>query len=165
MSVSAQFVPPLVYAGPVDDLALEQWFTRRADALISDPRGEEWGVRGRLGLARRPLRLFPEGVCHWCGAAVAGRRRRYCSTACADRRALRSWGTLRQFILLRDGMRCTDCGRTALLAKVKRLEVDHVIAVVAGGTDHPNNLRTKCGLCHYTKSASDARARRTAWEV
>jgi 5-methylcytosine-specific restriction endonuclease McrA len=51
--------------------------------------------------------------------------------------------SLRYAILQRDVFACCICGRNAREDKVK-LEVDHRISVVNGGTNHPNNLWTLC---------------------
>lgn len=56
-------------------------------------------------------------------------------------------------ILKRDGYRCRYCGRSA---RVVLLEVDHVIAVAAGGPDDPDNLVTACGDCNAGKGARPA---------
>jgi hypothetical protein len=56
---------------------------------------------------------------------------------------------LRLLILERDGYRCRLCGRTA---KETKLEVDHRIPVVKGGTDSLNNLWTLCIDCNRGKS-------------
>jgi len=56
---------------------------------------------------------------------------------------------LRLLILERDGYRCCLCGKTA---KETKLEVDHRIPVVKGGTDSLNNLWTLCIDCNRGKS-------------
>jgi 5-methylcytosine-specific restriction endonuclease McrA len=56
---------------------------------------------------------------------------------------------LRLLILERDNYKCCLCGKTA---KETKLEVDHVVPVVKGGTDSLNNLRTLCIDCNRGKS-------------
>lgn len=56
---------------------------------------------------------------------------------------------LRLKILERDGNRCKKCGATAEEAS---LEVDHVLAVVNGGTDDEDNLETLCQPCNLGKA-------------
>lgn len=68
-------------------------------------------------------------------------------------------------VLLRDLLRCTECGATAELAKGRGLEVDHVLAIADGGDDRPSNLVTRCKVQHWRKSAAEAKARRERWEV
>ncbi|MDR5790294.1 HNH endonuclease signature motif containing protein [Caballeronia sp. LP003] len=34
-------------------------------------------------------------------------------------------------------------------------EVDHVLPLYRGGTDHPSNLQSLCTLCHETKTRDD----------
>lgn len=57
-------------------------------------------------------------------------------------------------ILQRDNHRCYTpfpdiCTGTAT-------QVDHIINLAAGGTDHPHNKRAICPLCHRRKTAHEA---------
>jgi hypothetical protein len=55
--------------------------------------------------------------------------------------------TQRERTYRRDGFRCLFCGATS------RLTVDHVVPVIFGGNNAPNNLRTLCECCngsHFT---------------
>ncbi len=54
-------------------------------------------------------------------------------------------------ILTRDHHRCVCCGRGA--EDGVKLEVDHILPVSKGGTNHPNNLRTLCTACNRGKAA------------
>jgi 5-methylcytosine-specific restriction enzyme A len=54
-------------------------------------------------------------------------------------------------ILTRDQYRCVCCGRSA--ADGVKLEVDHIIPVSKGGTNHFDNLQTLCADCNRGKSA------------
>lgn len=60
------------------------------------------------------------------------------------------WGATRRLILIRDGYRCTKCG------KAGRLEVDHIRPLNKGGDpwDH-SNLQTLCRGCHIEKTKSE----------
>lgn len=58
------------------------------------------------------------------------------------------WYSLRFEILERDEYTCRYCGRSAPSVP---LEVDHVTAVVDGGTDDPANLVTCCWSCNRGK--------------
>lgn len=53
-------------------------------------------------------------------------------------------------ILRRDGFRCVYCGRTAAES---RLEVDHQIPRVQGGSSRDSNLVTACRDCNQGKGA------------
>lgn len=55
---------------------------------------------------------------------------------------------LRYEILSRDKFKCVLCGKTA---SDDRLEIDHIIPVVAGGTNDSKNLRTLCSECNKGK--------------
>jgi 5-methylcytosine-specific restriction endonuclease McrA len=45
---------------------------------------------------------------------------------------------------------CAACG-----SNEKRLEVDHIVAVVRGGSNDPSNLQLLCGPCNKSKGAKD----------
>ncbi len=51
-------------------------------------------------------------------------------------------------VLKRDGFACVLCGSTA---EMGLLEVDHKVAVVNGGTNNLENLRTLCHDCNQGK--------------
>ncbi len=86
------------------------------------------------------------------------------------------WQRLQPAVLRRDRYRCQDCGasfgarrRKVYDPRLRRgrggyrwesLEVHHIIARSAGGSDHPGNLKTLCPACHasYTHEQSVARA-------
>jgi len=57
---------------------------------------------------------------------------------------------LRFEVLKRDSHRCQYCGAAAPFVQ---LEVDHIVPVVAGGTNRPDNLITACRRCNAGKSA------------
>lgn len=63
---------------------------------------------------------------------------------------------LRKKVLRRDGNRCVQCGSS------ERLEVDHILNVAQGGTNHPSNLQTLCVGCHREKSQGEALRARVA---
>lgn len=58
---------------------------------------------------------------------------------------------LRYEVLRRDNHACRYCGGTA---PGVRLTVDHVVPVVLGGTDMPDNLVSACVDCNSGKSAT-----------
>ena len=85
------------------------------------------------------------------------------------------WQRLQPAVLRRDKYQCQDCGtsfgarrRKVYDPKLKRgkggyrwesLEVHHIIARSAGGSDHPGNLKTLCPACHasYTHEQTVSR--------
>lgn len=59
---------------------------------------------------------------------------------------------LRYKIMARDGFKCVLCGSTA---KEAPLEIDHITAIVNGGTNNPDNLRTVCEACNVGKRLAE----------
>jgi hypothetical protein len=53
-------------------------------------------------------------------------------------------------VFKRDGFCCTYCGATPMQSA---LHIDHVVAVVNGGTNDPQNLVTACADCNLGKGA------------
>jgi hypothetical protein len=51
----------------------------------------------------------------------------------------------RGFIFARDGLHCQSCGGS------DNLTVDHIIPIIKGGTDDPDNLQTLCRSCNCRK--------------
>jgi len=76
--------------------------------------------------------------CITCGLPSHGSR---CPAHTPRNGSTRAWRSLRAQILARDRHRCTLCGAPAT-------EVDHIVRVIDGGTDHPSNLRALCRDCH-----------------
>jgi hypothetical protein len=60
---------------------------------------------------------------------------------------------VRMRVMKRDRFRCTYCGVPGTDAE---LEVDHIIAVAAGGSHHMSNLTTACRQCNQTKGSGEA---------
>jgi hypothetical protein len=58
---------------------------------------------------------------------------------------------LRYQILQRDNFACRACGRSPAMHGVV-LHVDHIVPVVKGGADDPQNLRALCADCNLGKS-------------
>lgn len=58
----------------------------------------------------------------------------------------------RRSVLARDGYRCVWCGVSYLRNRGVLFEVDHIIPWIAGGSDHPVNLRTLCQECNQERS-------------
>lgn len=72
--------------------------------------------------------------------------------SCSMRKGI--YPKLRHEIMRRDGFRCVLCGQDA---SNDRLEVDHIIPVVAGGTNDIKNLRTLCSECNKGKMLLEER--------
>lgn len=53
-------------------------------------------------------------------------------------------------VYLRDGLACCYCGRS--LEMGARLELDHILPAIKGGTNHESNLATCCGHCNKSKN-------------
>lgn len=130
-------------------------------AFADFPPDARWGQRRGMIQSRKSPRL-PNGdrACRWCGASLGKRGyRRGCELprtagemSCeAKLRITTSWIFLRQLILERDGG-CVLCGK-----EWAAFEVDHIVRVIDGGTDAPENLRTLCHRCHVARHAEDLR--------
>jgi 5-methylcytosine-specific restriction endonuclease McrA len=65
----------------------------------------------------------------------------YCPTCRPRNGSTRRWRQLREQILARDCWVCVVCGAPAT-------DVDHIVAVRDGGSDHPRNLRSLCAEHH-----------------
>ena len=63
----------------------------------------------------------------------------------------RPWRRVRDRIMRRDSYLCQTCRRRGKI--VAATEVDHVLPVAQGGTDHPDNLAAICKRCHGIKTA------------
>lgn len=59
---------------------------------------------------------------------------------------------LRRRVFERDGYCCRSCSSSELLA------VDHIVAVINGGTDDVDNLQTLCRTCNSSKGRKQAAA-------
>lgn len=70
---------------------------------------------------------------------------RHRRTAANGRRALSAQASLAVFA--NDGYRCVKCGSR------DNLTIDHIVPVVRGGTNDPNNLQTLCRSCNSRKGA------------
>jgi 5-methylcytosine-specific restriction protein A len=132
-----------------------------------------------------PVRVGADGraLCRWCGTAVAGRRRTFCSDPCVHEWRLRSSTSyLRDCVLERDRGICAVCGLDTLrlrrsvmrlpfatrMLKIRELigkgaaargrrtwwEADHIVPVVEGGDSGLDNVRTLCLPCHREETAA-----------
>lgn len=108
-------------------------------------------------------------ICRYCGGRVDPPRRSWCSELCVCAwNILINWNATRRFVWERDQGRCVLCGVEVPLNRkivkndvyVYAAEIDHIIEVVDGGTDEPENLRTLCHDCHVAKTTRAARTRK-----
>jgi 5-methylcytosine-specific restriction endonuclease McrA len=124
-----------------------------------------------------PTLLGTAGRCDLasCGKPLLGRRRRWCSDACATIRFRaiyqnHEWGQAREAALKRDGYRCRHCSWAPNRGRRTRfleLEVNHIRPLaevgvkhaMAGCHHHLDNLETLCHDCHAKVTAAQARAR------
>lgn len=84
--------------------------------------------------------------------------------------ASKEWAAMRMATFIRDGWKCIDCGWTPISLGVvqalesmlhgKRaggdrwLECDHETNVRFGGDERPEDLSTRCNVCHREKHAT-----------
>jgi len=78
-----------------------------------------------------------------------------------DRSGIESHRALRRFVFFRDNYTCCRCGAVGerypdsgfvfIAGPAFQLEVDHIVARVRGGTNHPDNLQALCGTCNASK--------------
>jgi hypothetical protein len=102
-----------------------------------------------------PTRKDVEGWhCRFCGKALTGRKRAWCSRPCLKEVLLRvEWRYIRRCILRRDKYRCVLCNLAAS-------DVDHIVELIDGGPFHEwANLRSLCSPCHKAKTAFMRQAR------
>ena len=55
--------------------------------------------------------------------------------------------SVRMFVWQRDGGKCVQCGAT------ERLEYDHIVALIRGGSNTERNLQLLCERCNRSKGA------------
>ena len=105
-----------------------------------------------------------KGLCRVCGDKPQGRRKKNCSKECADTYQLLfdwpadTWEDVRQRMLRRAEYKCEQCGKGG---KIRKLEVDHKIALCNGGEMwDEDNLWVLCHECHRVKTNEDMRIKR-----
>lgn len=71
----------------------------------------------------------------------------------SSRSADAKWRKTQRFVLKRDNHRCRIHYVDTCIGVAT--EVDHIIPVSQGGTDHPSNLQAACRPCHLAKSSDE----------
>ena len=69
------------------------------------------------------------------------------------KRTERPSAAVRIRVMKRDRFQCTYCGTPGTDAE---LEIDHIVPVAAGGSNHMSNLTTACRRCNQIKGSGDA---------
>lgn len=67
--------------------------------------------------------------------------------------AIGQWQKLRAKIMKRDGGLCQQCLRDGHTTPAT--DCDHIVPLLAGGTDDESNLQALCRDCHNIKSRAD----------
>lgn len=92
------------------------------------------------------------GPLHWGAFQVSTYRRRL-EKAKADHRRPKNFSeTTRRSLLESANHRCERCGSR------EQLEVDHIIPIGLGGTNHQSNGMVLCVTCHREKSSAERKA-------
>lgn len=68
----------------------------------------------------------------------------------------RPWRRLREQVLKRDKYLCQCAECAERFVPLQADEVDHIITLANGGTDHPDNLRAINADCHKRKTQVDS---------
>ena len=76
------------------------------------------------------------------------------------------WKALRQVVIAKAQGQCEqslaphDLPQSTIRCSYPGTDVDHIINVAQGGTDHPSNLQLLCAWHHKQKTAQEAKANR-----
>jgi 5-methylcytosine-specific restriction endonuclease McrA len=123
-----------------------------------------------------PIFSWPQygvaGHCQCCGKPLTGRRKTRCGDRMCDRliwrRLYESIHWMKRHIIVRDGPVCAGCGIVfesplvtggPIYPEPRQLELDHIVPLIDGGTDLPDNLQLLCPPCHAQKTAHECRER------
>lgn len=76
----------------------------------------------------------------------------------------RQWRKLRLYVAARDGLVCRrplcECGGAELTLERRQpnsFTLGHIVPVIHGGTDHPENLRPECARENYREGSELSR--------
>ena len=138
-----------------EPLVIPLWgrWGQRQGLMLDRREWPEWGDYTRMaGPNHRPL-------CKWCKTEVPPRRRAWCSNECSEKFSrVWNWEAMRRYVKERDQLTCQRCGTTepppppeakhSWGQRYDPWDVDHIMPVIQGGTDDPDNLRLLCMACH-----------------
>ena len=104
----------------------------------------------------RQLHRNRNGYCD-AHAQVAAEKAKAWATRKGSGRGGRPWRRKRDQVLERDGhlCQCDDCRKAGRIREAT--EVDHIVPLAQGGTDHPDNLAAINHDCHKTKTLRESK--------
>lgn len=127
-------------------------------------------------LGYTPINCWPryggDGNCKVCSKALTGRKTQFCGRECRWAFHCRLYKNVhwqKRHIAVRDGTVCKLCGEVfdsaiveggPLYPHPQKMELDHIVPLCRGGTEHPDNLQLLCPECHRAKTKTDLSARR-----
>lgn len=106
------------------------------------------------GATAEAMLIAAEAIAVAEGAAAERRQSEAQRTArYRERRGIsqREWDQLRRAVLARDAFTCAYCGKSH-----PRMDVDHVVPLIAGGETAARNLVASCPICTARKGIKDA---------
>lgn len=111
--------------------------------------------------------------CRVCLKPCTGRRTVWCDDRVCKiayhNRMYRDTHWIKRSLIVERGPACQACGEVfespireggPIYPLPGKLTVDHVVRLIDGGTDHPDNLQLLCYPCHKLKTAAEARGTR-----
>ncbi len=129
-----------------------QSISRIADEFGASTRRGDGALRKGSLQAKHAERVALYGPhCAGCLVPLSPPRHRWCEACAKWKPALYFWHRLASLIRTRDANRCTQCSIPENECAFP-LEVDHILPLCEGGTNHPGNLRTLCHGCHLTET-------------
>lgn len=111
------------------------------------------------------------GSCVVCSVKLTGRRKVFCSDECGNKlhgRVYMNTNWIRRAVVKRRGPDCASCGTHIASSLVdggpeypeyEKIDIDHILALKDGGTNHIDNLQVLCKDCHKEKTRFEARKR------
>lgn len=141
----------------------------RVSLAICDA-GEEW-----KGTKTSYPRYGREGFCMVCDTELTGRQKVFCGRksgtskhSCSMLVHLNLYKGVhwqKRAIIVRDGCVCRSCGEKfespliegspILFPEPSKVALDHIVPLVDGGTEAPDNLQILCHSCHQLKTVAE----------
>lgn len=123
-----------------------------------------------------PIPTYPDyhtpGTCKTCATPLTGRQRSFCGNPVCRTRYIHRLYTgvhwIHRFLVVRDGCACKGCGEVyekplviggPLYPVPGLLEKDHIVPLIDGGTEAPDNYQLLCCGCHRRKTIAENRRR------